>query len=91
MAWANIKNPISKVETKSLAHLEQQVIKSMRAHCTESMWLGAYRTTRQWEDEIFEQLDCGSDSCPQSVVGESDVSDITREGSESDEDEEDDA
>eukprot|EP01043_Picozoa_sp_COSAG02_P119173 COSAG02_NODE_55822_length_288_cov_1.058201_1_plen_53_part_01 len=53
MGWANIKNPISRVETTSLAHLESQVIKSVAAHCTEAMWLGAYRTTRQWEDETY--------------------------------------
>ena len=57
---------------------------------TESMWLGAYRTTRQWEDEMCEQLDCdctarsSSAACVGGVVGESDLCDLMVEGGESD-------
>eukprot|EP01047_Picozoa_sp_COSAG01_P031058 COSAG01_NODE_2188_length_8194_cov_481.771093_8_plen_89_part_00 len=79
MGWANIKNPISRVETTSLAHLESQVIKSVAAHCTEAMWLGAYRTTRQWEDETYAQLRCDQDSDEEE--GGEDVVDITSEDS----------
>lgn len=88
VGWANIKNPISKVETKSLAHLEQQVIESVRAHCTESMWLGAYRTTRQWEDEIYERLACNvPDAVPSGGRGGGDVADATSEDCDEDTDE----
>jgi hypothetical protein len=56
-----------------LAHLEEQVIKSVHAHCTEAMWLGAYRTTRQWEDEMYAQLRCDEDSDEEEGGDELDV------------------
>jgi hypothetical protein len=85
VGWANVKNPISRVETRSLAHLEEQVIKSIATHCTEEMWLGAYRTTRQWEDERY--VDLGCDVASDEEGEEADAMDIVGEDSEFGEDE----
>ena len=52
--WANIKNPISAQATNSFAHLKEQVYEQS-AKITESTWLGAYRTSRAWEDEMYVQ------------------------------------
>jgi len=53
VGWANLKNPISMVQTKSMAELEQQIAKVVKHKITEKMWLGAYRTTRLWEDKMW--------------------------------------
>ena len=57
-----MKWPISRVSTNSLAHLEEQIASSVATHCTEKMWLGAYRTTRQWEDNMWVDLKCDEES-----------------------------
>eukprot|EP01047_Picozoa_sp_COSAG01_P072969 COSAG01_NODE_11754_length_1865_cov_66.575311_1_plen_78_part_00 len=53
------------------------VFLGIAAHCTEEMWLGSYRTTRQWEDEMYESLSCDVDS--EEKGGEEDVMDIVAE------------
>jgi hypothetical protein len=49
------------------------------------MWLGAYRTTQQWEDEMYESLSCDVDS--EEEEGGEDVMDIVSEDSAFGEDE----
>ena len=56
VGWANTKNPISRQLTRSMAELEKQVMESVRTRLTEQMWLGAYRTSRQWQDAKYVQL-----------------------------------
>ena len=51
-----MKNPINMVQTKSMAELEQQIAKVVKHKITEEMWLGAYRTTRLWEDKMWVEL-----------------------------------
>jgi hypothetical protein len=48
--WANTKNPVARMQTKNMNELKLQVLQTMRNKITEKTWLGAYRTTRQWED-----------------------------------------
>ena len=52
--WANIKNPIAKLQTHSMTELKKQVLHEVRNTITEKTWLGAYRTTRVWEDSVWE-------------------------------------
>ena len=56
VGWANTKNPISRVRTKSITELEQQLALVVGHKLTEEMWLGAYRTTRAWEDKMWVEL-----------------------------------
>lgn len=53
VGWANIKNPISRIQTKNLNELEQQINHAVETRCTEQMWLGSWRTTRQWQDACY--------------------------------------
>ena len=48
--WANIKNPVARLQTRNMSELKEQVLRMVREKITEKTWLGAYRTTRQWED-----------------------------------------
>ena len=70
--WANLKNPISRVCTRSLSELEDQVTKVVAHKLTESCWIGAYKTTRQWEDTMWAELrpdvDVQEDSCDDSSL-----------------------
>ena len=70
--WANLKNPISRVRTRSLSELEDQVTKVVAHKLTESCWIGAYKTTRQWEDTMWAELrpdvDVQEDSCDDSSL-----------------------
>lgn len=56
--WANIKNPVARMVTKNMSDLKQQVLSTVRSKITEKTWLGAYRTTRQWEDATWARHGC---------------------------------
>ena len=42
-----------------MADLKRQVLHEVRDTITENTWLGAYRTTRVWEDMIWEEHNLG--------------------------------
>ena len=55
-----------------MSELEDQVTKVVAHKLTESCWIGAYKTTRQWEDTMWAELrpdvDVQEDSCDDSSL-----------------------
>ena len=39
-----------------MSELEDQVTKVVAHKLTEACWIGAYKTTRQWEDQMWAEL-----------------------------------
>lgn len=66
--WANIKNPVARMVTRNMGELKQQVLGVVREKITEKTWLGAYRTTRQWEDATWARHGCDA-SAPVVDIG----------------------
>ena len=84
--WANIKNPIARKQTKNMAELREQVMTQVRSKITEKTWLGAYSTTRQWEDETFVDLDVAGLADDDAAAADVSAAEHEEEEQEADED-----